>query len=340
MKSAGRRSRGRDEETRALPRAAVYLEREKLRNALALRAGMAHELVGTDVVRVVDGEGDGLPGVVIDRYGPVLRVELWAQQWPADLSTHVDQLLRQTGAEAAVGVLRIAAGRSELRTVAGTIPVAHVVHENGMRFLVRVADKDAVGSGVFVDQRLGRDLVRRHARGRVVVNLFGHAGAFSVAAAVGGAARVMHVDAAKKCAPWAAANLALNGVDPRAHRFVVEDALKVLSRLAKRPHSAGIIICDPPTQAVRPDGTRFVARAALAEMARDAALALGPGGLLLMSTNDRDVSVEEVEDAVRQGVTSAGRSRFTVDELPLPADITSQKDARARPMRGVVIELA
>ena len=68
--------------------------------------------------------------------------------------------------------------------------------------------------------------MRQCASGKRVLNCFAHAGAFGVAAAVGGATRVDHLDAARKCAPWAALNMALNGLNPRKHRFLVEDAFK------------------------------------------------------------------------------------------------------------------
>ena len=298
----------------------------------------------TDVRRLVDGEGDGLAGVVVDRFAHIVRVELWASHWPgtdADVEAAwgLPALLAPLGVTAIVAVLRTAAGRSIQRILWGHVPEAHVVHEDGLRLLVRVADERAVGAGVFVDQRLGRRLVRDAARGRTVVNLFAHAGAFGVAAAVGGAARVDHVDMAKKCAPWAATNLALNGIDPRGHRFIVDDALAVLARLSRRPKSCGVIVCDPPTQAVRTDGTRFVLRDALHELAEHACTALDDDGLLLLSCNDRDVAVADVLTAAQAGAKSAGRVVKTLGELPLPADITSKDAPRGRPMRGVVLRV-
>ncbi|MBM4281667.1 MAG: hypothetical protein FJ137_13215 [Deltaproteobacteria bacterium] len=316
----------------------VTLAVDGVRRALARRRGLPIAS-STDVRRLVDGDGDGLPGVVVDRYADVARLELWASAWPAHLDDLATALVDDGGVRAVVAVLRTAAGRSEQRVLRGAVPAAHVVHEAGLRFLVRVADKDAVGAGVFVDQREGRALVRASARGRVVVNLFAHAGAFGVAAAVGGAARVDHVDMAKKCAPWAAANLALNGVDPRGHRFLVDDALLVLGRWAKKG-GAGVVVCDPPTQAVRQDGSRFVLRDSLHELARDGCASLGDGGLLLLSCNDRSVPVQRVLEEAERGAQLAGRRVRSVVEVPLPADVTSRDHPRARPMRGAVVRLA
>jgi 23S rRNA (cytosine1962-C5)-methyltransferase len=317
--------------------ALVVVDVARVEKAVAKRASLCSSLT-TDLVRLVDSEGDDVPGVVVDRYGVVARIELAAAEWPRGCDDLAAALVRQAGVAAVVAVLRPEAGRSEQRVLRGTVPEAHVVVEHGMRFLVRVADAAAVGSGVFVDQREGRAIVRAASSGRVVVNLFAHAGAFGVAAAVGQAARVDHVDMAKKCAPWAAANLALNGVDPRGHRFLVEDALAYLSRVAKKG-GVGVLICDPPTQAVRQDGSRFVLRECLGELSRQACAALDDGGVLLLSCNDRSVSVQRVMDEAARGAQLAGRRLRSLEELPLPIDVTSRTHAHARPMRGVVVRL-
>ncbi len=312
-----------------------------IKDAIARREGAGRD-VAVDVTRLVDGEGDGLRGVVLDRYGAYARLELWSTSWPDDddrSDLGLAALLSPLGVRGAVGVLRTSAGRSELRLLFGHVPEAHVVHEEGLRFLVRVGDDKAVGAGVFVDQRLGRRAVRAHARGRVVVNLFAHAGAFGVAAAVGGAARVDHVDMAKKCAPWAATNLALNGLDPRGHRFIVDDALHVLTRLSRRPPSAGVIVCDPPTQAVRLDGSRFILSESLSALAEQAARALEQNGLLVLSCNDRDVDVDTVLAAAHTGARAARRDVKRLVELPLPPDVTSKDAPRGRPMRGALLTL-
>ncbi len=326
----------------------AVIDVERLARAIGQRRAFAAPPV-TTLRRLVDGDGDGLPGVVLDRYGTILRLELWATRWPDNLDDVTAGLARWQPSTGVVAVLRTAAGQSEQRVLSGVVPEAHVVVEDGLRFLIRAADDAAVGSGAFVDQRIGRRLVRDAARGRVVVNLFAHAGAFGVAAAVGGAARVDHVDMARKCAPWAASNLALNGIDPRQHRFLVDDALLVLQKLAKKPGSAGVVVVDPPTQAIRPtsgrsagkgkSGGRFILADSLHELAHDACAALDDGGLLLLSCNDRDVPVERVLDEAARGARSAGRSVASVVELPLPEDITSARHGKARPMRGAVLRL-
>lgn len=296
---------------------------------------------GTDVYRLVHDAADGLPGVVIDRYGPVARVELYDGRRTADVPSLARALVDVLPAlRGVVALHRPRRGKGRLWIAHGHVPSAHVVREDGWRFLVRTAEEDAVGTGVFVDHREGRRMARALASGRPGLNLFAHAGGFGVGLAAGGASRVDHVDAARKCAPWAAVNLALNGFDPRGHRFLVDDALKVLRRAGKRGPAYGVVVCDPPTTALDPKGKRFLARERLHELAEDACRALLEDGALLLSTNDRSVAVADVAAAVERGARAAGRVPLEIREVPLGPDLPSSSDPSLRPMRGVCARVA
>lgn len=319
--------------------------RERVERAVARRqlpSALAHIGVGTDVYRLVHDAADELPGVVIDRYGPVARIELYDEALTRDVPALTRALIgAEPKLEGVVALYRSRRGKGRLWVAHGHVPSAHVVREDGWRFLVRTAEEDAVGTGVFVDQREGRRLARALAGGRPGLNLFAHAGGFGVALAAGGASRVDHVDAARKCAPWAAVNLALNGFDPRAHRFLVDDAFKVLKRAGRRGPTYGVVVCDPPTTALDPKGKRFLARERLHELAEDACRALLEGGALLLSTNDRSVPVAEVAAAVERGAKAAGRALRQVSEVPLGLDLPPSPGAPSlRPMRGVCAILA
>jgi 23S rRNA G2069 N7-methylase RlmK/C1962 C5-methylase RlmI len=215
-----------------------------------------------------------------------------------------------------------------------------VVQEEGARFAVRLDEKDALGTGIFVDQREGRRWVRAHSRGKRVLNLFSHAGAFGVAAHQGHAHQIDQVDGARKCARWAALNLALNGADPRSHRFMVEDAFKILDRMGKGRATYDVVVCDPPTTAISPGGKRFVAKNELADMAECIGRGLSPGGRLVLSTNDRSLATSQLIALAQQGLRAAGRQVRSREALPLPADIPlPADDERLRPARGVLAEV-
>lgn len=350
---------------------------DAVRAALARRAHLRD-----DVVRLVDGRADDVDGLVVDRYGPIVRVEAYDEAWLSRLHDVADLVVADAAARAervvagaapqairvfvadageappssavpatdavrgpprfpvVVGLHRKPRGKVDVIPLRGAAPAAHVVHEDGARYLVRCAEPDAAGAGLFVDHREGRRRVRAHAQGRPVLNLFAHAGAFGVVAALGGASRVDHVDAAKKCAPWAALNLALNGIDPKQHRFLVDDALKVLARAAKKGPQYGLIVVDPPTTAVRPDGARFHVEKHLVELADQACAALLPGGALILSTNARGVQVADVVEIAKGAAWAARRTAKLVEEIPLGADLPSRADPATRPMRGAFMILA
>lgn len=293
----------------------------------------------TDVLRLVDDGPDGCDGLVVDRYGPVLRLEVRARALPRELPGIAAALCRAEGCPHAVVLVRSKGAESVLAHVEGAPPAAHVVHEDGVRLLVKLLDPEAAGTGVFVDHRLGRRLVRDAARGRTVLNLFAHAGAFGAAAVAGGAARVDHVDAARKCAPWSALNLALNGVDPRGHRFVVDDALVFASKQRKKGARYGVVVCDPPTTALRPDGSRFHVEKDLSGLAETLCALVEERGALLLSVNDRDMPVHEVIDLATRAGRAAGRVVKSAVEVPLPPDVRSREDPRLRPMRGAWLQL-
>lgn len=312
---------------------------EEIRARLEQAAAKRQRLflgTGTDVFRLVHGSTDGFPGLVIEVYASVARVEMYDESWTPQLETIANCLRGLWPHPSCVfGILRKSRGKIEHLPMLGAAPSGHVVREDGLRFWVRSAEVDAAGAGLFADHREGRRLVRGAAAAGPVLNLFAHAGGFGVVAAAGGAERVDHVDAAKKCAGWAALNLALNGEDPRRHRFLVDDAFKILKRAANKGPQYGVIVCDPPTTAIRPGGKRFVSRDYLSDMSRQASEALLEGGALLLSTNDRSLPVSHILEAACDGAKMAGRKVARVSEIQRGPDIPMSSLHHETPMRGV-----
>jgi 23S rRNA G2069 N7-methylase RlmK/C1962 C5-methylase RlmI len=296
----------------------------------------------TEMFRWIHDAGDGLPGVVVDLYGDAARVEFYDDAWQAPSRVLRDCLLDHPRVHSVILVFRDPRGKATSFQVSGkAVGGYRVLTEDGIRYALRLADPDALGTGIFMDHRAGRRRVRAASQGGRVLNLFAHAGAFGNAAWAGGAHRIDQVDAARKCAGWASMNLALNGADPRAHRFMVEDAFKVLRRQkpGKAPYRA--VICDPPTTAISPGGKRFLARDHLSDMARMAALGLGEGGLLVLSTNDRHLTSQAILQACEAGIEAAGRSMRSIEALPLPADFPlPDDDERLRPAKGALATLS
>ncbi len=174
-----------------------------------------------------------------------------------------------------------AASQMPARLVEGEDPAGLTVREWGVTY--RVDPAGGYSSGLFLDQRLNRRWVLDLRPGRML-NLFAYTGSFSVCAALGGG-KTLSVDAAKRALARARDNFALNGIDTAdGHRFVVEDAMKIVPRLARRGEAFDLIVLDPPTFG-RSSGSVFRIADDLPRLVRACFDLLALRGCLLVSCN-------------------------------------------------------
>ncbi len=275
-----------------------------LDNALADALRLRRSVIGddTDAYRVINGSGDGLPGLVVDRYGPLLVVRVYGKCWEPWLDELTPRLQAVDGVRSVarrLGVRRVD-GRDGIELLAGEpLPDSLVVQEHGLRFLVRPASGQK--TGLFLDQRDNRAAIRRVARDRSVLDLFSCTGGFAVYAAAGGARRVLVADAAPEALADAAENLRLNGFDPDRHAFEKVDAFTW-----DPPDGLDLVVCDPPslTHGRKADAA---ARRRYRDLATRYGRALRPGGLLATASCTARLSWEQWEQAVREGLRRAGR---------------------------------
>lgn len=267
---------------------------ERLTRAVSRRAGLSH----TDTYRVCNGEGDGLGGLVVDRYAGVLVVRLYSRAWEPHLGIVVEALR----AALPVGSIlrRFGVGTVDERDGAEVLdgpapPEAVVVTEHGMRLLARVWAGQK--TGLFLDQREHRRLVRGWSGGRTVLNLFSYNGGFSVAAALGGARRVVSVDLAPAAIADAREVFRLNEVDPDRHGFEVADAF------TWRGPGADLVVNDPPSLAHDKDADG-AARRAYRELHRHVGGLAGE--LLATASCTARLPWERWEEAVRDGLKGHG----------------------------------
>lgn len=273
--------------------------KDRIRRADALRTRLFSD--GTDTYRVVNGAGDGLPGIVVDRYGYVAVVRLYSEAWEKwiwDIAEAVEGLFWATSVVRKLGVERVD-GRQGLEGLAGDDPPEIlVVQEGAMQLLVRPGYGQK--TGMFLDQREHRALVGRWASGRLVANLFSYHGGFSVSAALGGAARVTSVDVAPEAIEDAKENFRLNGIDPEEHEFIVADAF------AWRPQGKiDFLIVDPPSLA-RGKRSQGAAKSAYRKLHRNLAPHISRDGLLGTASCTSRMSPEEWRKAVEEGVSGSG----------------------------------
>ncbi|ADK80606.1 rRNA (guanine-N(2)-)-methyltransferase [Sediminispirochaeta smaragdinae DSM 11293] len=161
------------------------------------------------------------------------------------------------------------------------------VTENGLTFLVNLTDY--VDTGLFMDHRLTRKMVAEESFGLRVLNLFGYTGAFSVAAAAGGALETVTVDLSSSYLAWAEKNLRVNGFIGDQHRFIAEDVRKYLMEADKERSGFDLVILDPPlfSNSRKTDGTFDLQRDYVWFVAAAMKL-LNDGGRLLFCTTKKE----------------------------------------------------
>ncbi len=256
----------------------------------------------TTAWRVVNGAGDGLPGIVVDRYGPLAVLRLYGACWEPFIDDLIETLRGLPGIHTVVrrlGVRRVD-GDDGLEHLHGApTPATLVVEEAGLRFLVRpeVGQK----TGLFIDQREHRIRVGRCARGVDVINLFAYTGGFSVHAAAGGARRVVTVDIAPDAIEDAKENFRLNGLPVDQHGFEVADAFAWTP-----PTPAGLVICDPPNLSTgRKSDSR--ARTAYRDLATRSGQMVTEDGVLATASCTARLTSDRWTEAVAEGLRKCGR---------------------------------
>ncbi len=266
---------------------------QRVRAAVDARAGMLD--ADHTACRVVHGESDALPGVIADRYGDTVVVQLLsagAERWRDAIA---DALVAATGAstvversDAEVRQLEGLPQRNEVLrgTLAGPVPI----REDGISYRVDVMAGQK--TGFYLDQRESRHRVRRLARGRSVLNAFCYTGGFTLAALAGGARDTVSIDSSAEAIALARSNLAANPqLASRGASWREADVFTELRRLRDEGRSFGLAILDPPKFAPT---AAHAARAARAykDINLLALKLLEPGGLLATFSCSGGVSAE------------------------------------------------
>lgn len=296
---------------------------------LALRQELL-ELADTDSHRVVHGESDGLPGVVVDRYAGFCVLKLYSAGLLPYRGMIVDALraaVANSGAalKGVVGRDEVGRddgegdeGRGEGRVLWGAeAPRPLVITERGVKFGVDVYAGQK--TGFFLDQRENRHLVRRLARGRDVLNCFSYSGGFSVNAALGGAKSVFSVDQDADAIALARDNFELNGLTATKFDFLAADVFALLDSFKKEGRTFDLVILDPPAFAK----SQKAVEAALdgyASLNRQALALLRPGGLLCTASCSARVTAEAFQDAVKEAAHKAQVDLALVEERYQPPD--------------------
>lgn len=276
----------------------------RLTRALALR----DRLFDAPFYRLIHAEADGLPGVVIDRFGDAAVIQPNAAWAEAHFEALVAALMQVTGVTRVVkngsGRSRVLEGLAEeTALVAGAIDAAIPVPMNGATYMA-----DLMGgqkTGLFYDQRPNHAFAARLAKGARVLDVFSHVGGFALAALAGGAASALSVDAS-------AAALALAGQGAEASGFGAKfstrqgDAFEVLEALGATGAQFDLVICDPPAFAPAKPALEAGLRA-YERVARLAAPLVAPGGYLVLCSCSHAADLSAFRNASARGIGRGGR---------------------------------
>jgi 23S rRNA (cytosine1962-C5)-methyltransferase len=288
----------------------------RIEEALKSRRG-AIDPAETNAFRMVHGEGDYLPGIVVDLYRDTAIVRFdgeAARAWAEAVANGVRAAARPLGVERIFERSRGATGR----VLRGSEPPAIIeVRESGVRFAVDVLHGQKTGT--FLDQRENRRAIRPYCVDLEVANLFSYAGGFSVHAALAGARRVTSIDSAAAALDSARDNFALNGLDPAQHTFECMDVFEWLAQARTKRRTFGLLIVDPPSFAPS-EKSVDKALGAYRDLFAAALALVEPGGILAASSCSSHVDMESFLGALRDAGTKARRAMRVLEVRGQPAD--------------------
>lgn len=282
----------------------------KLVNAIRLRAGLDEK--NTNGYRLVHGENDGLPGLVVDRYADTLVLKLYTSAWIPHLKDFCDALAQVSSAGYLILRLNRAMQKqtellyslSDGATLSQTTPLNPILfRENGLIF-----ESDPIRgqkTGFFLDQRDNRARVEKLSRGKSVLNVFAYTGGFSVYAARGGAREIVSVDVSVPALEAAVRNMAHNKLNV-PHEAIAEDAFEVLTRMKVQQRLFDMVILDPPMFAQNEKQIES-ALSAYKKLTRLGLGVLRKGGTLVQASCSGRVSADSFFESVHGAARDARR---------------------------------
>ena len=276
----------------------------------------------TTCYRLIHGEGDSLPGLVVDIYGSTAVVQCHSVGMYL-ARYQIAEALRTAYGDGLTAIYDKSSQTLPYKANTGAVDgylwgsaesPSQVVRENGLQFAVNW--EAGQKTGFFLDQRENRELVKRYAKGRTVLNTFCYTGGFSVYAAEGGAVEVCSVDSSERAVQLAAENMELNFGDRVPHTAVAADAVEYIRDIGSR---YDLIILDPPAFAKHHkvlgnamQGYKRINARALAQ--------IKPGGILFTFSCSQAVSKELFRTTVFSAAAIAGRKVRILHQLTQPAD--------------------
>ena len=286
----------------------ALIDREWLKKRVRTAFSLRDQLYDAPFYRLVHAEADGLPGVVIDRFGDVLVVQAnaaWAEVLFADLA---EVLIEVTGASTVVkndaGRARVLEGLGDGVSVPyGTLDGPVPVSMNGATYMADLMAGQK--TGIFYDQRPNHAFVAKFASDARVLDVFSHIGGFALAALANGAKEALAVDGSQPALDLAEAGAAQTGVGDR-FKTLKSDAFAALTSLGEEGAQFEVVVCDPPAFAPSKSALEAGLRA-YEKVARHSAPLVTEGGTLTLCSCSHAVDLTQFRTACLRGIGRAGR---------------------------------
>jgi 23S rRNA (cytosine1962-C5)-methyltransferase len=319
----------------------AFYER-RLSNAYQLRLRIGLLNANNNIFRLCHGEGDLLPGLIIDFYNGVAviqchsfgmhrQVELIAQALQKVIGKDLKAIYHKSSDT--LPKREVAADGAADGYLFGEVATPHLALENGVQYQIDWINGQK--TGFFIDQRENRALLGKYAQGKKVLNTFCYSGGFSLQALQHGATLVHSLDSSKKAIVLTEANVALNQFEER-HGSIVEDAMDYMKNL---PEDYDIIVLDPPAFAKHRD-KRHQAIQGYKRLNAHAIRQIKPGGLIFTFSCSQVVDTLLFTNTVIAAAIEAGRSCRILEQLHQPADHPIQAfHPEGAYLKGLVIQI-
>ena len=285
----------------------------------------------TTAFRIFNSEGDGIGGLIIDYYDGYY-VMSWYSEGIYQFKEYVIEALKS--APNFKGLYQKKRFNVKGQYIEeddfvagdkGEFPL--IVKENGIRFAVYLNDGAMVG--VFLDQRDVRKTIRdKYAKGKTVLNMFSYTGAFSVAAALGGAAKTTSVDLANRSLAKTIEQFSVNGIDHEAQDIIVEDVFKYFKYAVKKNMTFDLVVLDPPSFAKSKKHT-FSAAKDYKDLLKEAIALTKPNGVIVASTNASNFDMKKFHSFIEKAFNEKGERYKMMEQFSLPADFKTIKEFKS-----------
>lgn len=290
---------------------------KKIQNAIEVRRSLGLFRVDNSILRLIHGEGDGLPGLIVDYYNKVAVIQCHSIGMYRSVD-FIAEGLKKVLKDELIAIYSKSSDTLPDRTevedkyLFGEVETPHIAVENGVKLNIDWITGQK--TGFFVDQRENRFLLGKYAKGKKVLNTFCYSGGFSLLALQNGAELVHSLDSSKKAIQLTDENIELNGFSN--HASIVADAMEYMKEL---PESYDIIVLDPPAFAKHRD-KRHKAIQGYKRLNAHAIRQIKPGGIIFTFSCSQVVDKQLFTNTVIAAAIESGRNVRILEQLHQPAD--------------------